>query len=255
MKLKFMSFNLRIAWEIDGKNYFFNRTKRVLDVIEKESPDVIGFQEVTDTMRVWLRENLTKYTLQGCGRQKDSHGEATIIAYRTKDLELLSLDNIRLSATPTVPGSTYGGDQSGCPRMATVALLKHDASPSPFRFINTHFDHEGKTARRLEAMQILQLISSWEEQFVLTGDLNATPDAEEIKLFTSTLSDRKIVDCTRNLGDTYHGFGLPDKSKWMKIDYIFTDGECERSYAVEDIPEDGVYYSDHNAVCAEIILK
>jgi endonuclease/exonuclease/phosphatase family metal-dependent hydrolase len=250
-----MSFNLRMENPEDGANYFFNRTDKILNVIASESPDVIGFQEVTDAIRAWLYDNLAGYTLQGCGRKKDCSGEAMMIAYRKNVFSLLSLDNVWLSDTPRVPGSRYGGDQSGCPRMATIALLKHTSSPEPFRFINTHLDHEGKNARLKAANQLIGMIRDWQESFVMTGDFNAKPDTEEIHLITDALSDRGVVDCTRNLGDTYHGFGLPDKSKWMKIDYIFTDGECVESYAVTDAHADGVYYSDHNAVCAKIILK
>ena len=31
-------------------------------VLERERPDVVGFQEVTDSMRAWLREHLPGYT-------------------------------------------------------------------------------------------------------------------------------------------------------------------------------------------------
>jgi endonuclease/exonuclease/phosphatase family metal-dependent hydrolase len=57
------------------------------------------------------------------------------------------------------------------------------------------------------------------------------------------------------LGGTFHGFGklLPDKT--VKIDYIFTDMTCEDSYIVEDVPVNGQFYSDHNAVCAIVSNK
>ncbi len=249
--LKFMTFNLRVDVKEDGINSFTNRFDRVLDTINKEKPDVIGFQEVIDSMRARLRDSLEGYTVQGCGRDKKYHGESMLIAYRTNDVELISIDNIWLSPTPKIPGSVFPGDQSSCPRMLTTALLKHNDIPTPFRFINTHLDHQGSQARYLGAMEIVQLISAYNEKFVMTGDFNALPESPEIKLITSALASRGAIDCTADLGGTFHNFGrIADNP--VKIDYIFTDAECEKSYIVEDIPINGQYYSDHNAVCALI---
>ena len=251
--LKFMTFNLRLDVKEDGINSFTNRFQRVLDIINEEKPDVIGFQEVLDSMRTRLRDSLGGYTVQGCGRDKRYHGESMLIAYRTNDFELISLDNIWLSPTPRISGSNFGGDQSSCPRMLTTVLLKHNELETPFRFINTHLDHQGPQARYLGAMEIVQLISTYSEKFVLTGDFNALPENPEIRLITSALASRGAVDCTADLEGTFHNFGRIANSR-AKIDYIFTDAECEKAYIVEDIPVNGQYYSDHNAVCALISI-
>ena len=58
MEMKIMSFNLRTEARSDGINYFPHRKSRILSAIETESPDLIGFQEATDTMRDWLIEAL-----------------------------------------------------------------------------------------------------------------------------------------------------------------------------------------------------
>ena len=252
--LKIMSFNLRVDNTGDGINSFTNRFHRVVEILEQEKPDLVGFQEVTQGMRDRLRDQLPGYTVQGCGREKNYHGESMLIAYRTDAVELISLENIWLSPTPHVAGSTFGGDQSGCPRMFTSALVKHNDVPLPFYFINTHLDHVGAEARYLGAMQLVQYVSAHKEHFVMTGDFNATPDAREIGLITKALEARGAVDCTAELGGTFHGFGklLPDRT--IKIDYIFTDGKCESAYVVEDIPVEGQFYSDHNAVCAFVTL-
>ena len=252
--LKFMTFNLRVDCASDGINSFSNRFERVVEVIELERPTVVGFQEVTDSMRAILRERLPGYTVQGCGREANYHGESMLFAYRTDEVELISLDNLWLSPTPRIPGSTFGGDQSKCPRMLTTALLKHNDVDTPFRFVNTHLDHFGRNARYLAAIELCQLLSTYPEKFVLTGDFNATPDAPEIALITTALSARGTVDCTAELGATFHDFGRLPEEERTKIDYIFTDGKCEESYMVADIPVGGQYYSDHNAVCAYITL-
>ena len=83
----------------------------MLEVLEREQPDLVGFQEVTDDMRTWLTEHLHGYTLQGCGRERNCHGESMLLGYRTGVCELLALENRWLSPTPDVPGSTFGGDE------------------------------------------------------------------------------------------------------------------------------------------------
>ena len=254
-QLKIMSFNLRTDNKGDGINYFFNRFDRVTEVLDREKPDIIGFQEVTDPMRAKLRDYLTDYTVQGCGRGSDFHGESMLIAYRKDAVELISLENIWLSMTPAIPGSRYGGDQSGCPRMFTAALLKHNGADKPFYFINTHLDHEGAMARYLGAVQLVQYISLHKECFVLTGDFNATPETPEIKVVTDALAYRDAKDCTESLGGTFHGFGKIPEERRSKIDYIFSDAPCVHAYIVEDIPVEGQYYSDHNAVCAILEME
>ncbi len=254
-QLKFMSFNLRTANPGDGINYFFNRFDRILEVLEREKPDVIGFQEVTDEMRVKLRDSIPNYTIQGCGRGKDYHGEAMIIAYRKDEAELISLENIWLSMTPAIAGSRYGVDQSGCPRMFTAAVLKHRKADKPFLFINTHLDHEGKMARYLGSVQLAQYISGYAGKFVLTGDFNATPNTPEIQNVTEALGYRGARDCTAGLPGTFNDFGKIPEGKRPKIDYIFSDAPCITSYMVEDIPVEGQYCSDHNAVCAILEME
>lgn len=254
MKLKIMSFNLRYDTPHDGLNSFSNRYKRAFSVVEKESPDLIGFQEVTDSMRARVKSELGHlYDFAGCGRDANYHGEAMLIAYRKNTFEFIGYENVWFSNTPTVAGSRYYEDgHSGCSRMYTMIRLKHDEIDKPFRFINTHLDHEG--GRMLESKQLTDALSRLDEKFILTGDFNAEPDAPEIKNITEALADKGAIDCTAELGPTFHNFGQYPKEKCVKIDYIFTDAKCEKAYAVEDKGENGLYYSDHNAVCAILEL-
>ena len=252
-KIKVFTVNLRINNKGDGINMFDNRTDRILECINTYQPDLIGFQEGNAHMRAFLRDHLTDYTVVGCGRDKDYHGESAAIAFKKDAFELISLDTFWLSAQPHVPGSRYGGDQSSCPRVCTSAFLKHNDCEKPFWFYNTHLDHQGKTARLLGALQVIQYVSDRPEKFIMTGDFNATPDAPEIKVFTE--HGMGIVDATANLGGTFHNFGR--RETFSKIDYIFTNGECDlnESFVIPDEGVDGVYISDHFPVCALIEME
>ena len=254
--LKCMSFNLRVAVASDGVNQFFNRAPRVLEVLDKENPDLVGFQEVTDEMRSWLTRHLSGYTLQGCGRERTCHGESMLLGYRTGVCELLALENKWLSPTPDVPGSTFGGDQSSCPRMFTAVLLKHREAEKPFIFLNTHLDHKGAVARLLGAVEIMQYLSEKGYHFVITGDMNARPDAREIAAFTDFAPcGSAVVDATEKLGGTFHAFGKLEVP--VKIDYIFTDMPCDtdESFIVPNEPIDGVYITDHCPVCSFVTAE
>jgi endonuclease/exonuclease/phosphatase family metal-dependent hydrolase len=175
-----------------------------------------------------------------------------LIAYKKDKFELIRFESFWLSATPRVPGSRYGFDQSKCPRITNAALLKLRSGGSPFWFINTHLDHQGSMARLFGAMQILQFMSERGEPSILVGDFNATPDTPEIKLLVEN-GEYPLTDCTAAFDGTFHGYS--DRMRG-KIDYIFTNLPCDvsRSVLYPDEPVNGVYLSDHRPVGAMIEL-
>lgn len=254
MKLKVFTFNLRVAAKNDGINYFDFRRGRILETIKEHAPDIIGFQEVNDRMRLWLRDSLEDYILVGCGRNTDLGGEACVVAYKKDSFAMLNCETFWLSATPEIAGTRYGEDQSQCPRVATAVCLKHVEAKTPFLFINTHLDHKGSVARLLGSVQLLQYISKRKMPTVLTGDFNALPDTREICVITEN-EECGLVDLTQDLGGTFHGFGT--REVMPKIDYIFSNMKADptESYAIEDKGVEGVYISDHYPVCAFIDVE
>lgn len=245
-QLKIMSFNMRNDHAADGENAFLLRRERILACLDEARADVIGFQEITVTMRAWLVENLHDYYTVGGARNANYTGEASLIAFRKDEFDLLSCDTLMLSSTPRLFGSRYdGSDQSGCPRVYTRVCLKHHDIAEPFYVYNVHTDHRGSISRMLASTQLLQDLTSHGAHFFMTGDFNATPDETEIKMITACRS-RAIVDATAELGGTFHGFGALEVP--TKIDYIFTDDAIKTISAacVEDTPAEGEpYISDH----------
>jgi len=258
-RIKVMSFNLRVeAPSIDGINDLPNRKGRIMETIETESPDLIGFQEASDGTRNWIRDSLTDYVVVGCGRYKDYRGEGAPLAFRKDKFELVSMETFWLSCTPKIPESRYeGSDQSGCPRIATAVVLKPHDSDELLLFLNTHTDHQGSVSRVLASAQLLEYASQQGLNTVIAGDFNAQPDSAEIKMMTENKAF-PLTDATAMLGGTYHGFGKltsdaeDPKKRAVKIDYVFTNlpTNADESYAVEDIPIDGIYISDHRPVVA-----
>lgn len=250
-ELKIMSFNMRLDKANDGENNFINRKERIIEFINAEKADIIGFQEITPTMRSWLVETFSDYYMVGVGRAADYSDETALIAFLKKDMALLSCDTLMLSSTPHIFGSRYdGSDQSDCPREYVRALLKHKDIAEPFYIYNVHTDHLGEISRILASNQLMQDITSHNKKFFLTGDFNATPDSPEIKMLIKCKS-RTIVDATLSLSGTFHDFGKIEKEKRPKIDYIFIGEDIEvlNSVRVEDNPKDNTpYISDHNPI-------
>lgn len=251
MKLKVMSLNLRFDLANDGINSFEFRKKNILEAINSQSPDLIGFQEATDTIRYFLRENLTDYIVLGGGRDKEYLGEASCIAYKKHDFELVAFEREMFSLTPNIFGTRHRwSDQSGCPRMFVHATLKHKEIEKPVNLFNTHFDHWGEQARIVEMVQVLQSISKCGGNVVFMGDLNAKPSSPVVAMPLSTGLGLQLQECTKDIKITFHNYGKITTDN--KIDYIYTDAHTVSCYTVEDAHVDGVYISDHYPICAEI---
>lgn len=253
--VKIMTYNLRVDNAGDGINSFSNRTDRVIAMLDEQQPDVIGFQECTHQMRAYLEQHMPAYAFVGCGRERNYQGESMAIAYRKQKFAPVQVDNFWLTATPRVAGSTLGGDQSPCPRMATVAVLYCFDTDCEICVCNTHLDHVGVVARQIEAALLCTALDAYKQPLVLMGDMNAKPNTPEIATITAAMQARGAQDITAHLGGTFHNFGRREPDKYSKIDYIFANGTCRACNIVPDDRENqGLYYSDHFAIIAEIAI-
>lgn len=251
MSLKIMTFNIRCKNGGDGINCFENREPKVIKAIRDESPDLIGFQEVTDYQRNFLRQNLSdEYIFIGCGRGSNYYGESVCIAFKRDVFELISFNTFWLSDTPDIPGSRYeNSDQSSCPRLTVHAELISKELSAPIHFFNTHLDHQGEKARLLGMRAIIDKISKAQGKYLLTGDFNAKPESTVIAEIKNT-SAFECFEATSNISHTFHGFGKIESDH--KIDYIFTNASAVDAYIVTQPADDGIYISDHHPVCAII---
>lgn len=255
-EIKVMTFNMRCRTEADGPNCFDLRRDKILTVLRRETPDIIGFQEITPEMLAWLQNVLgAHYTVVGHGRNRDYSGEANPIAYRTDRFSLHSFKVEWLSDTPAIPGSRLkNSDQSGCPRIYCCAELVECKTGKLFAFFNTHTDHKGMQAQLFECELLISRIKEKGLPFALTGDFNAVPDSEPIARIMATNATMGTVDATERIQGTFHAFSM-DRIRTggvTKIDYVFTNmiTDPTRSYAVLDDNSCGNFYSDHYAVCA-----
>ena len=251
--MKVVTFNSRYDEPRDGINRFEYRKPFILEKIEQEKPDVIGFQEVLPEMLAWYKQALKDYMVLGCGREDDLTGETAAVAYKRDRFNLMQMETFWLSPTPMVPGSRYE-EQSDCPRTCTMLLLHDLDTGLVFRVYDTHLDHEGEEARVLGISQILHQMEIQtlfpNAPALLMGDFNAFPHE---KVFKDCV-EHGLTELTKDAKGTFHAFGriLPGE----KIDYIFgTDEFVCKSCDLWDDTKDGLYLSDHFPVCIEVEVK
>ena len=252
IKIKVVTYNLKC----DSREGFALRLPIAMTRINTEKPDIIGFQEALPVMYSMLKEALSdNYCFVGFGRDADFGGESNCIAFKRGIFELFGFHQFWLSPTPYIPGSRYE-EQSGCPRICVMAMLRHRDRIAPFRFYNTHLDHVGEGARVLGMSQVLRGIKAdndeWRQSIILTGDMNAAPDSRAIS-DALAFGDYPLTDTTASLTHTFHDFGK--LSGGCKIDYIFTDkGNTHSAPYIWDDRADGRFISDHYPVAVDIVL-
>lgn len=253
--MKNVTFNLRCDVHIDGENRWQFRKGLILDKLNEEMPDTVGFQEVTPVMADFLKRYLSdRYTFVGCGRNADYQGENNMIAFRKDRYELMFFETFWLSDTPDVPGSRYE-NQSHCPRICTHIILRVLENSRLFHVYNTHLDHQSDEARVLGAKAVMRHMADDLERFdypvILTGDMNAYPDSQPIASF---LNDEEValINQTPCFPSSYHAYGTKEAPQ---IDYIFTKGFRAVAEPVAwGQTEYGKFLSDHNALCAYLEL-
>jgi len=252
--MRLLTFNIRTEATCDGVNRFHFRKGLIMDKLEAELPDIIGFQEVKPAMHSYMLQHLMRigYFAAGCGRDADYGGEHNPIAYRMDKYEMLALDVTWLSETPLVPGSRYE-KQSGCPRLVTHMMLRALDSDKPFHVYNTHLDHQFDEARESGAARLMEKIKAdtalYPFPVVLCGDFNAFPDSKAISIVKT--DGFGLTENTEGIGTTYHGWG---KVNEPQIDYIFSKGFTqvgETKLWKDEL--NGIYLSDHYPV--EVTLE
>jgi endonuclease/exonuclease/phosphatase family metal-dependent hydrolase len=118
----------------------------------------------------------------------------------------------------------------------------------PVEVYNTHLQHNDAAERLAQAQAITQLIGTPQDSVVLLGDLNATPDAPEIRTLVDDLVD------TWEAAGVGEPFTYPSEDPHSRIDYIMQSGDVvARTVAVVTTPA-AASASDHLPVVADVAL-
>jgi endonuclease/exonuclease/phosphatase family metal-dependent hydrolase len=267
--LKVMSYNLRLDTPYDSVNQWPNRTDKVVALITKYNPDIIGVQEALHHQLQDLLKKLPEYSYCGVGRDDGKEqGEYSAILFRNSRFGLLGSQTKWLSETMDIPGSKSW--DAAITRIFTYARLFDRETKKEFVMANTHFDHIGKTARFMSSMAIKAYFAGMEGganidntgarieiPIIVSGDFNSEPTEEPyLNMINEEMKDFIFYDSrpATSTAGTFCGFkvgGIPCKT----IDFIFHTKEwVARNYQVIT-DNDGTYYpSDHLPVLVDFDL-
>ena len=261
--LKVMTFNIRMDTNADGDNQWSNRKDLAANLVEFYNTDIFGAQEVLNHQLTDLLTRLPEYAYVGVGREDGkTKGEYAPIIYKKDRFELEDSGNFWLAEDMNAIGKK--GWDAACERVATWGIFKDKESGKKFFFLNTHLDHMGKVARHEGASLVLDEAHKLSKGLpvIVTGDFNATPDDDPIKVLTDTSDPRHVIH-TREVADlkygpewTFHDYGrIPlEKREWL--DYIFMKGDIKvLTNGVLTDTLNHLYPSDHCPVIATLVIK
>ena len=200
--LRVMSYNIHQGLDADNRMDL----QAISDVIAAENPDVVILNEVNraragngfvDTLALISRRLDMRYVF-GANYQDGQYGNALLSRY-----PILAWNNIRYTRDST--------------EIRGILWVVVQAPGGPLAFHATHLDHvSGPGHARAE--QVDQALAIWagNARAVLLGDLNAEPDAPELRdIYTAGFVD--VLAATGQDG----AFTYWDPVPRRRIDYIF----------------------------------
>ena len=253
-EIRVMTSNIRYFNLNDiGKRSWFYRANLLIDGIEKEYPDIIGFQEVTTWQYEYLDEVFEGYTSVITYRDEATNTEGCPVFFREDRFDLVNKGSFWLSETPEVMSRDW---DAGCYRICSYVVLIDKTTGKEFAVFNTHLDHMSDLARINGINVVLDKIKEMGSlPSVLMGDFNASEDSETYRMATESFYDAKYLTPNPDSGCTFQDFGRV--LDWGCIDYVMVSKEGIGVNSVETLRDtyDGVYSSDHFPITASIYLK
>lgn len=246
---RIMSFNILCGGS--ENRVWQNRVPLVCQVIREVMPDSFGVQEAHIGWMNALSENLPEYAYVGVGRDDGKEGgEFAAVFYRKDKFTASEYDNFWVSETPDVP--SLGWD-AACIRIATYVKLT-DKKGGEYVHFNTHLDHVGRQAQVNGAKMISEKAADFGGiPVVCTGDFNVPQGSDcYMTMVSGNMGDARVLAPDSDDSYTFHDFE-PDSCQ-EKIDFVFVDKETVKpvKFRVINKTIDGEFYSDHNAVYADI---
>lgn len=213
----------RAADKTNG-NGWNTRAPGIYNLINYESWDIFGSQEVLHNQLNDILANIDGYAYIGVGRDDGAEGgEYAPIFYKKSRLRCLDSGHFWLSETPDSVGSR-GWDAALC-RICTWGLFEDKETKWRFHMFNLHMDHVGKIARRESAKLVVSRMKEMcgDMPFILTGDFNVDQNDEIFSIFTApdALKDAFTVAKHRMTETGSMNYFNPDYKTDSRIDHIF----------------------------------
>ncbi|MPM69940.1 hypothetical protein SDC9_116888 [bioreactor metagenome] len=250
------TYNIRMDTEADSLDAWQHRKEMVKGLVRFHDFDIFGTQEAFKHQLDDILE-LENYAYVGVGRDngKDA-GEHSAIVYRKDRFDVLKNGDFWFAENPDVPGK--GWDATCCNRICSWAKFKDKKTGKEFFVFNSHFDHQGREARKNSSLLLLKKIEEIAGKDIVfcTGDFNATPDDEPIQIL---MNDGRLKDSFRvsacppyGTEGTFNSFRL-DFPMRDRIDYIWvSEGVKVNKYGVLNDVQYGHFPSDHFPVMINV---
>lgn len=242
-ELRIMSFNIAAGHgAIDG----------IVSIIEKYNPDILALQEVDvhwsersnfENQAKYLGEALNRhyyfgeiYSVEAVNNDESTRQYG--LAFLSKDPIVYKENHLltRLSTQTQEPELTV------LPGFIEITV---EIEGQQVHVFNTHLDYRSDPALRLtQTNEMIGIMKNVDKPVILTGDLNASPGAEEISSLFDNLKDAWIIEDD-------HGYTFPADQPDRRIDYILHSDHFE----VLDAFVVDTRASDHRPVVADIMLR
>lgn len=211
--LRLLSYNIHHGAGLDG----VLDLERIAGEIEATGADVIGLQEVdnhwgarSDWMdqASWLATRLGMHHAYAANLDLDPvEGDTVRRQYGTAVLSRFPILSAQNHLLTSIPYPTRPTEQRG---LLHVVVNVHGAHVD---INNTHLDHQRAEQRISQVTEVLGIVGGQSGTAVVLGDLNATPEAAEVRMLT----DGRFVDAFAGIAeaDTY-----PAEAPTKRIDYL-----------------------------------
>jgi endonuclease/exonuclease/phosphatase family metal-dependent hydrolase len=258
LQLTVASYNLRREGD-EGEKAWSTRKVYAKQIITKYDFDIFGTQECFKNQILDILEP-GNYASIGVGRDDGAdEGEHTAIIYKNEKFEVLDKGNFWLSETPDQPSWGWNASKR---RVCSWGKFKEKETGIIFFLFNTHFDTVGPENRLESSKLVLKKLKTiaGDNPVFFTGDLNALPSEESIKLLSASgkLGDSRIVSVFPAFGTegTAHGYNL-DGATTQRIDYIFVSETIKvlRYGVINDDIDLTKFSSDHFPVMIKTELQ
>ena len=262
---KVISYNIRYegAPTDTGAINWQNRKEATLNMIRREQPDVIGFQEAHPSQTRYVADNLPEYghIYAKMDRGEIPAGSSVLILYKKKSCKLLDWGYFWLGENPSL--EQKGWDAHNL-RPSSWVKLQDRKSKTVFYYFNTHLDHRGQVAR-IKGVELLiqkmKAIAGEDAHIVIGGDMNCTVNtAYDIlqngqpvnvlqPFFTWMKGGRETAAVTDD-HFTFNGFNAAKVQHW--IDHFFYRNGQALKFETLTGDYGAPYISDHYPIALTI---
>ena len=257
IEINIATYNIAMDSRQESLNAWELRKDNVNGLIRFHDFDIMGTQEGFQHQLLYITE-AGGYDYVGVGRDDGANGgEHAAIVYKKDRFDVLDKGDFWFSLTPEKP--SFGWDAE-IRRVCSWAKFRDKDSGKEFFVFNSHYDHQGKEARRNSSLLLLSKIKeiAGDASVFCVGDFNATPDDEPIQIIYDAdfLKDSRLITQIKAYGTegTWNGFDL-DSPMNKRIDYIWvTPNITIKKYGVLNDMHYGRFPSDHFPVMVKASL-